>query len=355
VLLVAAVLIDQAAVQTPLVGLDDVFAQIATGRATHADLLSSGMVAFGQGVVLALYVLAAVYYRRLFRREGLVGHAFLAAGLVVAAFSQLHFAVDPVVQIGTVTASDALRVGFYALLFLGIQADVQADLASLRAANDELQRLREVDAANAALDERTRLAREIHDGLAQDLWYAKLKQSRLVSAPDLDDETRATVREVATALDSALAEARGAVMAMRTDPASADLARVIQHYVSDFTDRFGVRVAFEAPDRLPQLPARAEAEILRIVQEALNNSRKHADATLVRVRVESVDTTVRITVADNGRGFDPTKVPDDRYGLRSMAERAELVHGRLAVESAPSDGTRVILELPRDGATDGAR
>ena len=141
-------------------------------------------------------------------------------------------------------------------------------------------RLREVDAANATLAERTRLAREIHDGLAQDLWYAKLKQGRLTQNESLDAEAKTTAGEVLNAIDSALAEARQAVMAMRVDPSAASsLEEVLRSYVEDFADRFGVRAEFEAEGTLQRLPPRTEAEVLRIVQEALNNVRRHADAT----------------------------------------------------------------------------
>src|SRR4029453_7163054 len=99
---------------------------------------------------------------------------------------------DPVVASGIVTSTDALRLAFYVILVLGIQAEIGADFSALRHANAELSRLREVDAANAALAERTRLAREIHDGLAQDLWYAKLKQGRLTQNDSLDLEAKTT-------------------------------------------------------------------------------------------------------------------------------------------------------------------
>jgi signal transduction histidine kinase len=203
-----------------------------------------------------------------------------------------------------------------------------------------------VDAANAGLAERARLAREIHDGLAQDLWYAKLKQSRLAAADELSEETRKTVQEVLNSLDSALSEARQAVMAMRADPATASLEDVLRAYLDDFADRFGIHAEFSVEGNLPRLSPRTEAEVLRIVQEALNNIRKHADATVVRLRVERADGRVRLTIADNGRGFDPSAVGGDRFGLQSMRERAELVGAELDIASTPSDGTRVQLDMP---------
>ena len=315
---------------------------------TGGSSLESPIVAVLQIVVFGLYLAAALLFRRLYVRERLASHAFLAVGLVVAAFSQLHFAMNPLVAIGIVTSGDVLRLLFTAILFLGIQAELQADLAALRRANAELRRLRDVDAANASIAERSRLAREIHDGLAQDLWYAKLKQGRVVQAPELAAATRATGREVMSALDAALADARQAVMALRVDPAASgsSLAEVLHTYVDDFADRFGIRAEFVVEGAVPRLSARTEAEVLRIVQEALNNVRRHADATLVRVNLDCTDGGIRATVGDNGKGFDTAARPPDRYGLRGMAERAELIGADLEIQSRPADGTKVVLDIP---------
>jgi signal transduction histidine kinase len=310
--------------------------------------LENAMLAGLQVVIFGFYLAAAFLFRRLYVRERLVSHAFLAVGLVVAAFSQLHFAMNPVVTNGIVTSGDVLRLVFNAILFLGIQAELQADLAALRRANSELRRLRDVDAASAGIAERSRLAREIHDGLAQDLWYAKLKQGRVVQAPELEDATRATGREVMSALDAALADARQAVMALRVDPTASgsSLAEVLHTYVDDFADRFGIRAEFVVEGEVPRLSARTEAEVLRIVQEALNNVRRHADATLVRVNLDCTDGGVRATVGDNGKGFDAATRPPDRFGLRGMAERAELIGAALEIHSRPADGTKVVLDIP---------
>ena len=126
---------------------------------------------------------------------------------------------------------------------------------------------------------------------------------------------------------------------MRVDPSAASsLEEVLRSYVEDFSDRFGVRAEFEAEGTLQRLPPRTEAEVLRIVQEALNNVRRHADATVVRVRTERSGPISRISVTDNGRGFDPSAVPPESYGLRGMRERAELVGATLDIRSRPRTG-----------------
>ncbi len=310
---------------------------------------SSVAVNLTQLGAFAAFMGAAFYFRWLFVRDRHASDAVLVAGSIVAAFSQVHFTFDPVIATGVVTSGDLLRVLFHAILLYGVQAEIQGELVAVRRANVELSRLRDVDAANATLAERARLAREIHDGLAQDLWYAKLKQSRLAQDNALNADAHNTAEEVLTAIDSALADARQAVMALRTPPTGSNLEEILRGYVDEFADRYGLRADFQADGALPRLPPRTEAEVLRIVQEALNNVRKHADATVVRVRSSIEEGSIVIVVADNGRGFDPTASGTGGFGLRGMRERTDLISGSLALESRPGDGARVIVRFPAAG------
>ena len=300
-----------------------------------------------QFVVAALFLIAAALNLRLYRRDRASADGYLAIGLVVAAFSQLHSAAFPVVYTGIVTTADTLRVLFYLILLMAVEAGMRADLGSLRRANADLGRLRDAEVARAGMDERARLAREVHDGLAQDLWFAKLKQARQSQVPGLPAEAQELGREVGQAIDSALSEARQAVMAMRADRDDEEpFADVLARYVDDFADRFGLTAEFVPTGPMLPLPARTKAELLRIAQEALNNVRKHADATVVRVEAGGLDGRFVLRIVDNGRGFDPARVPEGRVGLHSMRERAELVGATMGVASAPSDGTRIEVTVP---------
>ena len=116
--------------------------------------------------------------------------------------------------------------------------------------------------------------------------------------------------------------------------------------VDEFADRFGVRAEFTCEEPLPPLPARAQAEALRIAQEALSNASRHADATVVRVRASVEEGRLVVVVGDNGSGFDPGTVGRFGFGLASMRERAALIGGELHIDSRPQDGTRVSLFLP---------
>jgi signal transduction histidine kinase len=180
--------------------------------------------------------------------------------------------------------------------------------------------------------------------MSQELWFAKLKQGRLMNVAELPAEARGLAEEVAGAIESALAEARQAIMALR--PAEgATFAQVVERYVEDFSDRFGIPAYCRCDPAAERLPSRSQAELLRIVQEALNNARKHADATRVRVEVEATPSGMRLTVVDNGQGFEPD-APRSGYGLQSMRERAGIIGATLAIDSRPQDGTRVIVEVP---------
>lgn len=307
-----------------------------------------------QSLIAVAFLVAALLAHRSYRHTGRTGTVLLAAGLLVAAFSQIHGAIHPGGYSGVVTSGDLLRLGFYTLLLGAIVLDRRDDLKELRAANVEIRRLADAELATAGLAERARLAREIHDGLAQDLWYAKLKQTRLAQLVGFEDEARELSDEVGEALDAALAEARNAVAAMREGAEAGPLVEMLERHVEDFADRFALRTEFHAEGDPPEVSPRAKAEVLRILQEALTNVRKHADATTVRVSVHS-DGTLRLSVTDNGRGFRPEQAPAG-FGLDSMRQRAAVIGATITVASEPQNGTRVELVMRNEregGRTDG--
>lgn len=193
--------------------------------------------------------------------------------------------------------------------------------------------------------ERARLAREIHDGLAQELWLAKLTAAKLARHPTLDDEARGLCEELLRSLDAGLVEARTAVLAIRSqDEPSITLAELVKRQVDEFSDRFGIRVDSDLEDG-QAVPPRVSIEMLRILQEALNNVRKHAHARRTVVRVGSARGTLTLSIRDDGVGFDPTIVATG-YGRQSMHERAQSIGGKLAITSVPGRGTRVALRVP---------
>jgi signal transduction histidine kinase len=218
------------------------------------------------------------------------------------------------------------------------------DITELRRLEGQLVQQERALAVSA---ERERLARELHDGLAQDLWLAKLKATRLAALPELGPEARTLSDEVTAAVDAGIAEARQAVATMRAPSATnVSLRELLSRALEDFEDRFGLCVELDCDAELPALPSRAEAEALRIMQEALTNVRRHADATVVRVRGGVDEGRLVLEVRDNGRGFDPDTVGDGAFGLAGMRERAAQIGAELDIESAPRRGTRMSLRLP---------
>jgi signal transduction histidine kinase len=340
-LIVAGYLVQDA---LPMLAPQEALDAIANDPTAPLPIGSAPALVVAQSLIGAAFVVAALLAHRSYRRSARAGDAILAAGFLIAAFSQVHTAIHPGSYASVVTTGDLLRLAFYVVLLVGIVVDSRDDLAELRAATMEVRRLAEAEFAAATLEERARLAREIHDGLAQDLWYAKLKQSRLTQIAAFEGEAKRLSDEVASAIDVALAEARNAIAAMRGGAESGALFDILERQVDDFSDRFAVRAELSHNGPEPAIGARARAELVRIVQEALTNVRKHADATVVRVTVAS-DDDLRILVVDNGRGFRPDAV-DGGFGLDSMRQRAALIGATLSISSKPQDGSRVELVLP---------
>ena len=297
-----------------------------------------------QSATAMLFLVGALLYRRSYLRDGPVADGYLAVAMVIGAFAEIHFYLYPGVYSSQVTTGEALRLIFFVVLLLGINAESRSDLRALRAAYAALDRLRISEADRATLEERTRLARELHDGLAQDLWFAKLKHERLV--PFVPEDQRNLAREVTQALDAAIAEAKQAVVTMRADERERPLEELMSRAVEDFAGRSGVRVDFSAADLPTSLSPRNQAEVLRVLQEALTNVRKHADATVVRVNAAVDQGTLHLAVIDNGRGFRPSETSGDGVGVQGMKERAKLMGGDLRIVSEPSGGTAVHLVVP---------
>jgi signal transduction histidine kinase len=219
----------------------------------------------------------------------------------------------------------------------------RADLIDrLEASQAEVSRLSR-EAGTAA--ERERLAREIHDTLAQGFTSIVTLAEAIES--ELDTDPAAARRHVELAARTArenLAEARTMVAALApTDLASGSLVDAVRRQADRLADETGVVVEYEVDGALPAIGMAGEVVLLRGAQEALTNVRRHAAASAVSVRLSAVDDAVRLSVRDDGTGFDPDGVSG--FGLRGMRSRAEQVGGTLSVRSGPR-GTELTLEVP---------
>lgn len=205
------------------------------------------------------------------------------------------------------------------------------------------------EALAAALRERERLGREIHDGLAQRLWYAQLRQAALLARSDLSPDHREIAEDAASAIEQALADARTAVLASRRpDPTASSFEEVLREVVGDRTGRHQLEALLDYRSR-HELTPRQQAELIGIAQEALNNVVKHAEAQRVFVRVKGSARGVTMTIRDDGKGFRPADVrrgEGSGFGLGGMRQRAALIGGKLILTTTPGRGTTIRIRVP---------
>jgi signal transduction histidine kinase len=214
----------------------------------------------------------------------------------------------------------------------------------------EHARLYEQSRELSVLDERNRLARELHDAMTQALFGLRLTIETAASlAPD-DPHAAATELERARGLvDSLFGELRSLIFELRPPALEAEGlgATVRKHLeVVGRANDLAVDVSVkDASDLLPEV----EHELFRILQEATTNAVRHAHASSLKVGLDAGTDRVILTVVDDGDGFDPSArvIRSRRLGLTSMRERAQAVGGKLTVESAPGVGTTVRVEVPR--------
>ena len=214
----------------------------------------------------------------------------------------------------------------------------------------ERARLFERSTRLGAVEERNRLAREIHDTLAQNLAAAGLQ----IESAEALLESDAPTDKIHAALDRALSlnqvnleEARRSVLDLRAAPLEArTLPEALKDLVNRWAAETGISARFKAVNGSRPLPPGIESALYRIAQEALNNVARHAEARAVTVRLVSTPEEVVLVVEDDGGGFDLSGVTGDRHGIVGMRERAELVSGTLNIESVPGKGTRIETTAP---------
>ncbi|MBI2863423.1 MAG: GAF domain-containing protein [Chloroflexi bacterium] len=237
----------------------------------------------------------------------------------------------------------------YLLMRLANQAAIAIENARLYR---EVQNL-------AVLEERYRIAREMHDGLAQVLGYLSLKTKTLAETLKKQNTTQAQVdnQEMDQVIQAAYADVREAIMSLRTPTGTGKgFLPTLGEFLQLFAQQSHVDTHLDAKDEVAGLfPDFAQVQLIRIIQEALTNVRKHARATTAWVRFAESDGLAEVTVEDDGQGFDPTQILKNgrqHIGLQTMKERAESIGASIAVVSEPNQGTKVILKIPisREGA-----
>jgi len=207
---------------------------------------------------------------------------------------------------------------------------------------------------HAIVDERERIAREIHDGVAQLMGYVNTKSSaiRLLLEDEKYDEALDHLEQISLSSQDALQKLRISVLGLRTsDPREDGFFSSLENFTDQFNEMTGIDVDLRhSPgDRFPSLSPEIELHILRIIQEALINVRKHANVQQAWIEFSINKRILEITIGDDGWGFDienPTNGNRPHFGLAIMRERAEGIGASLALDSEPGSGTRVTVRLP---------
>lgn len=201
-----------------------------------------------------------------------------------------------------------------------------------------------------ALEERNRLAREIHDTLAQGLSATSLQlesaEALLESSPDAA-RAREPLGRALSLTRSNLEEARRSVLDLRAAPLEGhSLSEALRTLVNRWETETGTATRYKTVNPAHPLPPRVEAALYRVCQETLANAARHAHAGRVTVRLIITPEQVWLAVEDDGAGFDLSSINEDRHGLVGMRERVEMLGGGLQVESSPGAGTRVMAAVP---------
>jgi len=221
---------------------------------------------------------------------------------------------------------------------------------------EEYHRLRE----QAIIEERERIARELHDGIAQLLGYVNTKamavrlmlKDRKLKAADQQ------LLQLEKAARQLFVDVREAILGLRLVGRDGDLdiATTLEAFTAQFSRLSGLPVQLALAPAVKGLSLKAEVELhlIRIVQEALANVRRHAMATQARVRMEVHDGMLELEVSDDGVGFDPNRIrmgPRSHFGLCTMRERAEAIGAEFQLDSRPGAGTRIIVRLPLEDSS----
>jgi signal transduction histidine kinase len=229
---------------------------------------------------------------------------------------------------------------------------VAAGMIALMIRNSQLYARLE---SQAVLEERNRLAREVHDGLAQGLGFLNFKMQQVdrLLARDQGEAARQALGEMRDGIQDLYAEVRQTIQDLRWLPEDGrGLSERLHQYVLDFGDRTGIDVSLDVGGEL-NLSPHEELHLFRIVQEALANVHKHAGAQHAWVRLRAEPDATILEIEDDGTGFSAEASSQNvastgasgHFGLRIMQERAEAMGGRLSLHSVPGQGTRLQVRL----------
>jgi signal transduction histidine kinase len=274
-------------------------------------------------ILLALlWLVALIGFAVRYRRYGRDLDRWICVAATLALFADLHLALSPVVSSDVVLHGDFLRFVAYGTLLVGVWRAIA-----------------EAEFGRAVADERARVAREIHDGLAQYLFAISTQVSMLESGAPLEQ----VLPRLKRASTAAQQEARFAVLALSSAGGSARFDSALRRYVDVLTADGDLDVELDV-DRHVRLAPDEQIEVFRIVQEGLGNARRHAEARHVEVSIAQRGGRRVVSVRDDGVGFDD-KAAASGQGLDNIRLRAEAIQGQLSLWTAPGRGTAIEVVL----------
>jgi signal transduction histidine kinase len=271
-----------------------------------------------------LYLLAALGFRRRHRLTEDELSGWLAVACILSGASHVNYYFHPAVLSSWVYTGDVFRLGFYLALLIGAAREIASYWTSVVAA--------------ASLEERRRLARDVHDGLAQEISFIA-RNARLLRTHGAEPQL---VERILSGVARAQEESRrvvGALAARVDEPLDQALADAVREAAA----RYGASIDMELASGIALSPREREA-VVRIASEAVANAAQHSGAEVLRIYLERVDAGVRLEVVDDGEGFDDEQ-PRSGFGLVTMKDRADALGGKLKIDSRRGAGTRVELEL----------
>jgi signal transduction histidine kinase len=294
---------------------------------TAVGLLAGNDLIVGAQVVIALlFFIAAFGFTRRAEHSGDELLLWLGASSMFAAFARVNYFIYPSLYSEWVYTGDALRLGWHVLLFVG--------------AAREIQLYQRAYAERRVMEERRRIARDLHDGLAQELAFIAATARGISDG----DPTSTRFRQLASAAERGLGESRRAIASLtERNSAEAFDAALIQT-VEEVAHRLGTRVVIDA-EPAPGIPQDRQEQLLRIVREAVTNAVRHGEANVVRVQFANGN-GLRLNIEDDGVGFDPKMTESSGFGLVTMRERAVAMGGEFNLTSAPDEGTRIEVIVP---------
>lgn len=271
---------------------------------------------------------------------------------LLTSFTVDYFFVQPFYSMAFLQAEDVLTLCVFlvaAILTSQLASALRRRVEQAGERERELRRLYEQAKELAALQERQRLARELHDSVSQVLYSMSLGAHTVLDTLQEKEyeQAQASTEYVLKLAEAGLAEMRALIFELRPESLEREgLVAALNRQVAVLRTRHKLAVECEVEEE-PDLPLEHKEALYRIAQEALHNIIKHARASSVSLRLLVSEDELLLVVRDNGRGFETSGAFPGHLGLRSMQERVARTGGTLSVESAPGQGTTIRVRLPR--------